>query len=252
MTKTTSIPFTRATSPLRLSALAAGSLALLMITACATKEAPSVLLALPSPSIAQGDDEPSRQLLPGSPTLIVGRLELPEYWQARSVRYRSDGVTVNTWPDTYWAERVEIGVSRHLTIEMGQAARGWLVCDSACEPPPSATWRLKVVLPTLDYHRDERRLVGTATWTLLPLPGTARLGHAVMRGQQSLTIQAEADTPQAQAQAMSRLVHELAGRIAIQLPEAASVRVPVPLPATARPSAPDAPLGNILSSPARR
>ena len=215
------------------SKLAAASLAVLM-SACATKDAPSVLLALPSPAIAQGGDTPSRQLLPGSPTLIVGRLELPEYWQARSVRYRSDGVTVSTWPDTYWAERVEIGVSRHLTIEMGQAANGWLVCDSACEPPPSAAWRLKVVMPTLDYHRDEQRLVGTATWTLLPLPGTARLGHAVMRGQQSLDIKADADTPQAQAQAMSRLVHELASHIAAQLPSADAVRVPVPLPPTAR------------------
>lgn len=207
--------------------LAVASLALLM-SACATKDAPSVLLALPSPAIHQGDDAPSRQLRPGSPTLIVGRLELPEYWQARSVRYRSDGVTVSTWPDTYWAERVEIGVSRHLTIEMGQAASGWLVCDSACEPPPSASWRLKVVMPTLDYHRQEQRLVGTATWTLLPLPGTARLGHPVTRGQHALDIKADADTPQAQAQAMSRLVHELAGRIAAQLPSADSVRVPVP------------------------
>ena len=84
------------------------------------------------------------------------------------------------------------------------------------------------------------RMVGTATWTLLPLPGTARLGHPVMRGQQTLDIKADADTPQAQAQAMSRLVHELAGRIATQLPAADSVRVPVPLPAAAVPLSPPA------------
>lgn len=194
---------------------------------CASKEAPSLLVALPSPAIS---DQSQAPLPAGSPVLMIGRLELPEYWQSRSVRYRSDGVTVSPWPDTYWAERVEVGMSRNFAIDMGQAARGWLVCDSACEPGhQSPAWRLKVVLPSMDYDRAQRRLSATASWTLIPLPSAIRASGVTWRGQHQLEVRASADTPQAQAQAMSELTRALAQHIAQKLPAPpASAVVPRP------------------------
>lgn len=190
----------------------------LLSAGCATKDTPSVLIALPAPALQVGTKPVAAPSSRPGPTLIVGRLELPEYWQSRAVRFRGDGATIGTWPDTYWAERVEIGVSRHLAIEMGQAAQEWVVCDGSCEPPAGAAWRLKVVLPQLDYRRADRRLDASASWMLLPLPAASHLGHAMLRGQHVLSVPAGADSAQAQAEAVSQMIRELARVIAQQLP----------------------------------
>lgn len=212
-----------APAPAARPAAALLSLALLF-GGCATKDTPSMLIALPDPPMPSPLEPSAALARSAGPTLIVGRVELPEYWQSRSVRYRGTGASVEAWPDTYWAERVEIGVSRHMAIEMGRAAQDWLVCDGACEPPAGATWRLKVILPQLEYRRAERRLDASANWTLLPLPAALHLGHAVVRGQQSFSVKADADSPHAQAEALTALTRQIAAAIAGQLPSPTRVR----------------------------
>lgn len=208
---------TRRPCPAR-AALMSVSLAVLL-HGCASKESPSTLLALPSPSSV---DLPAQKTVAqgAAPLLLVGRLDIPEYWQSRSVRYRSDGITVMPWPDTYWAERVEVGLSRNFALEMERAAGRWQVCSSGCElGATTPAWRLKVVLPSMDYRRDARKLEATAHWTLIPLPTATRTGAQIVQGQLQLDVQAEGDTPQAQAQAMGALTRELATRIANELPK---------------------------------
>ena len=81
---------------------------------CASSDPPPLLLTLSSSAMVAA---PSASASPASPqrTLMLRRVGLPEYLQSRRVRYRDSASSLADWPHTWWAERIEIGVTRELT-----------------------------------------------------------------------------------------------------------------------------------------
>lgn len=187
-----------------------------LLAACAAPASHSTLLTLP-PRV---DTAPAAPLDAGR-VLQLGRLAVPEYLTARSVRYRSDPSTLTTWPATVWAERLEVALTRDLGTALRQHLPGWQVCVDRCPAPPSH--RLRVDLPVLEHLRSSHTLQAQAHWSW-------QAGHdgPAVTGQREATLGPLADSPQAAAIAMAAWNDQLAEAIARQLQ-------PHPAPAAARP-----------------
>jgi uncharacterized lipoprotein YmbA len=192
-----------------LGRLPAVLLALGLAGCAATAPAP-VLLTLPpatSAPAASGADRP-----PGAepaPRLVVRRVAIPEYLVARRVRYRAEASTLAEWPNTYWAERIEIGVSREFGAALRARLAGWTVCDTGCgDQTPTLT--LEIELAPMDYLRAAQRLEAHARVTLHgPVAGAKPLRIDEL----SFTVAGDADTPQAQARTIASLLQQLAASI---------------------------------------
>ena len=191
--------------------------ATVLLAACASRPAPPQrLLALPTPELpAMAATEAG-----GTPArlLQLGRLEIPEYWQSRAVRYRLGPQDVRAWEDTVWAERVEVGLTRNLTVELSRRLPpGWQLCATqSCGQPGLRPARLLVSLSPMDYDRGTRTLSTWAHWTLADADGTA-----LRQGARTLNVPArpeDGDTPAAQAQALAMLAREVAALIGTSLP----------------------------------
>ena len=179
------------------------------LAGCASPASAPVLLTLP-PGPAAAPPAAAASAPPGSVgQLAVRRVNVAEYLVARRVRYRSDASTLAEWPNTYWAERIEIGVSREFVAALRRQLPGWTLCDTACGDQP-ATLSLQVDLMPLDYLRASRTLNAGARLTLSD--GAAA---RVLRSEAaSYTLTASADTPQAQAQAITELIDRVAAAAA--------------------------------------
>ncbi len=180
----------------------------LLITACASApEAPPTLLTLPG-----GAAVPAAPATGEGRTLVVARLDIPEYLVSRRVRYRTDSSTLAEWPHTFWAERIEVGMSREFTSALRARLPGWRLCESQCsEWGPVAS--LRVVVDRLDYSRPDKRLRASAR-VLATATATAKATGAAPRAsgllRRDYELAAGADTPQAQAQAYAELLDRLA------------------------------------------
>lgn len=182
----------------------------LMIAACAsTSTPPSVLLTLPPAASARA--APPATLSGARQVLALSRLSIPEYLSSRRVRYRAEASTLAEWPDTYWAERIEIGVSREFAAALRERLPAWRLCETNCvEQSPALS--LQVDLVRLDYRRAERSLVAdveVALWRGGRAPQLLRSVH------QAYTVAGSADTPQAQAEAVTELLGRLAADVSI-------------------------------------
>lgn len=183
--------FRSATVPLILAALAG----------CASAP-PSVLLALPA---AVPPATAVRKVTSAMPVLAVGRLDLPEYLVSKRVRYKVDGTTVGEWPETFWAERIEVGATREFVAALQQQLPAWRICDANCsELLPAAA--LQVAVIQMDYVRSAARLHGKVRITV---GGNA--ASKEMRGEERVyDVVAQGDTAQAQAQAVTELLRRIA------------------------------------------
>jgi len=165
------------------------------LTGCASSPAP-VLLTLPSLDYATAT--PATTL--GVPhVLAVRRPELPEYLLARRVRYRSDDSSLAEWPSAYWAERLEVSVAREFNHALRQRLPGWQLCEANCgERSPALS--LQVKLTSMEYVRTDRMLNAHLRLSLWSVERAPRLLHT-----EDLTyvLSGDADTPQAQARAIS-------------------------------------------------
>jgi uncharacterized lipoprotein YmbA len=182
--------------------LAAGLLA-----ACASPSPAPLLLTLPP---AAGPAPAAAAVPASAPVLVVRRVNIPEYLVARRVRYRADSSVLAEWPNTFWAERVEIAVSREFVSALRQQLPGWAVCDSNCvDTQPALSLQLDLV--PLDYVRSTRRLQASARVAL-------STGASPPRELRTLTMNydlpAGADTPQAHAQVLGELIRQLAAAVA--------------------------------------
>ncbi|CAN5717250.1 hypothetical protein BH09PSE5_BH09PSE5_24080 [soil metagenome] len=156
-----------------------------------------------------------------APLLVVRRVTIPEYIESRRVRYRAEASTLQEWPNTYWAERIEIGVSREFAAALRSKLPGWSVCSANCgDTPPRAT--VQVDLAPLDFERGARRLAARARITVtLPsagaastsAPGSTTAVPAPRVREFSYQVAASADTPQAHAQAIAEALSQLAGDV---------------------------------------
>lgn len=181
-----------------------------VVAACASPSPAPVLLTLPpapisapAPSI---NAAASTSASAPPPVLAVRRLSLPEYLVARRVRFRSDASTLAEWPNTYWAERVEIGMSREFVAAMRLRLPGWTLCDGQCNDQ-TPRLSLQIDFAPLDFVRATQKLQARARMIVTD----GDVPPKVLRtAESSFDIAAEADTAQAQAQAMAELVRQAA------------------------------------------
>jgi uncharacterized lipoprotein YmbA len=142
--------------------------------------------------------------------LAVSRPEIPEYLVVRRVRYRAEVSTLGEWPDTFWGERIEIGVAREFTAALRERLPGWRLCEANCsEQSPALS--LQVVLSRMDYVRSEQRLKATVRVSLWSVERVPRL---LQGGEFSYDIPGDADTPQSQARAVTELLRRVAAQAA--------------------------------------
>ena len=184
---------------------------------------PPVLLTMPSmlsaptvaTSIPGAQGSPATGLPGTAPLLAIRRVDIPEYMVARRVRYRTDASTLAEWPNTYWAERIEIGVSRAFGAALRQELPGWALCDTTCGDQ-RPTLALQVEFSPMDYLRSARQLQARARITISSTDTSPR----VLRTEDlSFELTADADTPQAQSQAIASLIQKVAAAAGIPLVE---------------------------------
>lgn len=149
-----------------------------------------------------------------TPQLRLVRVQIPEYLQSNHVRFRDSAATLAEWPGVRWAERVEIGLTRHLAAQLNSVAGAGSVCEEACNAPPSVG-TLQVSFMALDHDRPHARLHAQVSWALTPAAGSA---SAPRQGQLTVTEAVQEDSPAGQAAAMARVNALIARDIAQQLP----------------------------------
>ncbi|WP_298235717.1 ABC-type transport auxiliary lipoprotein family protein, partial [uncultured Azohydromonas sp.] len=146
-----------------------------------------------------------------APVLIVRRPVLPEYLLARRVRFRASDTVVDDWPGVFWAERIEVALTRELTAALRAQLPGWTLCEAECTAggvePRARTLRLEFT--PLDYRRDHRELFTEVRAVLQDANGTLR-----QRTERRYTLQATADTPQAHAEVLGELLRRVAADVA--------------------------------------
>ncbi|NML15861.1 PqiC family protein [Azohydromonas caseinilytica] len=211
-------------TPLHTACRAAAALSLsALLWGCASAPPSSTFLALPSLGApeATGADGRGGVAAPAAspaigatgvataPVLVVRRLGLPEYLLARRVRYRADTTTVDDWPRTFWAERIEVAMTRELTAALRQRLPGWTLCNASCgaaagEAEPRAQ-TLRLEFSPLDFRRDRHELFTVVRGSLEAPDGTL-----LQRIERRYTLPARADTPQAHAELLGELLQRLA------------------------------------------
>jgi uncharacterized lipoprotein YmbA len=211
----------------RAAAIALAVATMALVTGCVSApDRPPTLLTLPAPTT--GAPAPVTAPPRKDATLAIARLDIPEYLVSRRVRYRTDGSTLAEWPDTFWAERIEVGMSREFASALRARLPGWRLCESQCaEWSPVAG--LRVVIDRMDYSRVQRQLKASARVAVVRHDTDAR---SVNSQRLDYEVKAEADTPQAQAQAYADLLDRLATDAAAAVAGATALAAP----ATAAPA----------------
>lgn len=129
------------------------------------------------------------------------------------MRYRSDDSTLAEWPNTYWAERIEVGIAREFNNALRHHLPGWRVCEASCgERPPAISLQLR--LTRMDYVRGERRLYAGARLSLWSMDRPARL---LRTADHAYVVDGDADTPQSHARALSAFLDRAASDAALDI-----------------------------------
>ena len=181
-----------------------------LLAACAASSPAPVLLTLPPAAQTVATAPATPNATAASPLLAVRRVNIPEYLVSRRVRYRADASTLAEWPNTYWAERIEIGVSREFMSALRAQLPNWSLCDTSCgDQVPALT--LQVDLVPMDYLRSAQKLQARARITL----SGAGVSPTVIQTQElAYDLPATADTAQAQAQTIATLLQQVAAATA--------------------------------------
>lgn len=193
----------------RCARLALGAAMVVALAACGSVP-PATLLILPP--VAPG---PAAAAPPVAATrvLAVRRLEMPEYLVARRVRYRADDSTLAEWPDTYWAERIEVGVAREFAAALRERLPDWRLCEGNCsEQSPAMALQLR--LTRMDYVRGARRLQASVQ---VELWSTERQPRLIRGEERSYEIAGDGDTPQSQARTITQLLARVAGDVSLAM-----------------------------------
>jgi uncharacterized lipoprotein YmbA len=113
-----------------------------------------------------------------------------------------------------WAERVEVGLTRNLSIELEHALpTPWQLCPLRCEGSSRRLVRLLVSLSPMDYDRASQSLTAWAQWTLL-----GEDGQVLRTSSQPLQHKGSGTGAAAQTDAMAGLMKDLAGVVAREVP----------------------------------
>jgi uncharacterized lipoprotein YmbA len=182
-----------------------------LLPGCASTPSPApVLLTLPtanpSPVAPNGADVAASTAAANQPLLAVRRIAIPEYLVARRVRYRADPSTLAEWPNTYWAERIEIGVSREFVSALRSQLPGWSLCENNCGDR-APTLALQVEMVPMDYLRTAQKLQARAR---VVVSSTGSNPRVLQTREWSYELPASADTAQGQAQTVAELIRQVA------------------------------------------
>lgn len=193
-----------------------------LLAGCASQQPRPTLLTVPSTARpAAGASASAITPVPrqAGTVLAVRRLGLPEYIQSRRVRYRADASTLAEWPNTFWAERIEVGLGREFQAALRQALPGWQLCDDDCAER-GATYAVQVDLAPMDFVRNRlmlqahARIVVSSLTTASGKPAAAATPRPLLTLERNFELAASADTPQAHAQTLSDLLDALAFAVA--------------------------------------
>lgn len=149
----------------------------------------------------------------GTPLFRLVRVQIPEYLQSNRVRFRDSASTLAEWSGVRWAERIEIGLTRHLAAQLNGLAGPGAVCEDACNATPTGG-NLQVSFVVLDHDRPQARLHAQVNWALTPTPGSV---NTPRQGQARWTEPVQEDSPAGQAAAMARVNAAIARELAQQL-----------------------------------
>lgn len=186
------------------------------LAGCASST-PSTLLALPDTAAIASPLTSVRKVMASMPVAAVARLEIPEYLSSRRVRYKVDASTVGEWPGTYWAERIEVSFTREFTKSLQTRLPTWRLCEGSCtELSPVVS--LVVVVSQMDYVRGEKKLYGAAK---ISINRQSSSQNALLGEERRYEIIATGDSAQAQAQAISELLRQIAADAAALIVPAA-------------------------------
>ena len=201
-------------------------LALTLLLAACGSSPPTQWLSLPmpmpmQPPVAPGVDAARlHQPYEVPPVLAVRRINIPEYLQSPSVRYRQSESVLGEWPDVRWADRLEVGLTDHLVMRLRRLLPGWTVCERQC-PPEGSAMALQLDLAPLDYIRQARTLRAEARWTLvqrdrsaIPTPTGQLPPTRTLRGMRAFDLAVDADGASGQAHAVGKMLDLLAEDLA--------------------------------------
>ncbi len=206
-------PLSTPNSPATAFALIVAAAAALL-GGCASPSPAPILLSLP-PAVASGlaaaaTEAPATPGAASPKLLAIRRVGIPEYLVSRRVRFRADASTLAEWPNTYWAERIEIGVSREFISALRQQLPGWELCESTCgDREPSLA--LQVDMVPMDFVRNSQQLQARARVTISSAGAAPRTLRAV---ELTYALPAAADTAQAQAGVVTELLRRVAAATA--------------------------------------
>ncbi len=146
------------------------------------------------------------------PVLVVRRVGVPEYLDVSAVRYRAEDSTLGEWPNTAWAERPAVALTRELVARLRVALPGWTVCDGAC-PAGLSGWVVQADWAPLDYLRESKQLRAELRYTLSTADASTAPRAAVKR----LSLPVSPDSASGQARALAAVVDDAARTIAAGL-----------------------------------
>lgn len=187
--------------------------AVMSLGACASSDPPPLLLTLPSSALQAAPAAAPPASAPR--TLVLQRVGLPEYLLSRRVRFRDSASSLADWPHTWWAERIEIGVTREMTAALRARLPGWRVCESTCADDSRDQVRLHIDFQALDFVRAG----GSAKLQAVALAHAMRGDTTLWRAEQRLALDAAADTPRAHASAISDALRSVADTLAARVRE---------------------------------
>lgn len=181
---------------------------LLLCIGCASPVPAPVLLTLPAAAPAAAGASPPPA---AAPRLVLRRVGIPEYLASRRVRYRSDDSTLAEWPGTFWAERLEIGVTRRTAAALRAALPGWTLCEETCGDGAAPALVLQIEYAELDYRRATRA-IGARGRAVLTRSGdtSAERPFAIERSTAS-------EGAAAQAGAMAQVLDDVAAALAPEI-----------------------------------
>jgi uncharacterized lipoprotein YmbA len=195
---------------------ALSSAAVLLLTACASKDPPPLLLTLPSSALQAAPAAAAVSPAATARTLVLRRVGLPEYLLSRRVRYRDSASSLADWPHTWWAERIEVGVTREMSQALRARLPGWTVCEGTCADGAPGDLVLHIEFQALDFVRGGAG--GSARLQALALASASRGDATLWRAEQRATRDA-ADTPRAHANAIAEALQLVADAVASRVRE---------------------------------
>jgi uncharacterized protein len=183
---------------------AAGALAAIgfVLTGCGSGPPPPVTYVIGPPPMISANPQP----LSGRPVVAVKPVLLPDYLDVSDLMVRRSDNVVAPSVTGRWGERLSVGVTRALTLDLQQRLPGLVVTRIAPLDRPT----LQVFVDIDDFEpRADGMVVLVARWRLVDPASVGLLAERV-----SLTEPSTGSSDAAMAAGMTRAVDDLAAPVA--------------------------------------